>query len=644
MDIVQRLSWGDSSPLFPGAHSTIPKDGDEDIPWKCISEIIPGLYLTCEMEVADRTVCIRKGICLLLNLCGTEHESPYTVYEFRSDREPYYRRVEDLNQFIDELNRYSSVSASDNCSARKVFIRAIPAIDSPQYEIDKHFPELCSLIGVVIQNRGVVEHNHASLYDQLPAVGVHCLVGVSRSASVVVAYLMKRTCMTRDQALLFTQCTRSVANPNPGFQQQLLLWQATNCKRIFDEFSALLVASELRKTNCMTSYVGSQLPVILQNAKCCQERRLLGYVIAQSQPTKDDLMSVYREFRSYVTAAIDCEVYTDRPGFFSYISEVVCSFQCYVPELFLCATDTHPNSLAIVWNDTLYYRMIRDIGRSGFVKDTYDTVRAFCALLETINIKHFRQLAEKSPIPLYHRPATYIESPQLALSFPFLLFIASYAEGFVQFSELNSLEEKYSKEGPALTPTESNRLVDEVAELFIGSFFVCASGIRSDEASTDVTNKRWNTNTPLLYLRFDIEVRCFEVCQNSPADCRDRIVSKLRNALQHSDTLTGQILAYKAASGVIAYRLLLEAVEQFVTQVYAKRVHRADLCLCERRLPLSAVEELLSFIEGAYERAYSSSAVDCRLSLLLKSDIELLHNCGVINEDGGVWSSLQKRV
>lgn len=51
---------------------------------------------------------------------------------------------------------------------------------------------------------------------------VHCFAGVSRSATVVVAYLMMSQHVTFAQALDFVQQHRPAANPNPNFRRQLV--------------------------------------------------------------------------------------------------------------------------------------------------------------------------------------------------------------------------------------------------------------------------------------------------------------------------------------------------------------------------------------------------------------------------------------
>lgn len=54
---------------------------------------------------------------------------------------------------------------------------------------------------------------------------VHCFAGISRSPTIVIAYLMKEFNMTRDAALQFCQEKRSIVNPNFGFRKQLLEYE-----------------------------------------------------------------------------------------------------------------------------------------------------------------------------------------------------------------------------------------------------------------------------------------------------------------------------------------------------------------------------------------------------------------------------------
>lgn len=57
-----------------------------------------------------------------------------------------------------------------------------------------------------------------------PKVLVHCLQGLSRSPSIVIAYTMRRLTIPYEAALAIVQAARPVVLPNDGFAEQLKLW------------------------------------------------------------------------------------------------------------------------------------------------------------------------------------------------------------------------------------------------------------------------------------------------------------------------------------------------------------------------------------------------------------------------------------
>jgi len=58
--------------------------------------------------------------------------------------------------------------------------------------------------------------------DENKGVLVHCRAGVSRSASIVIAYLMKYHNLSFSQAQNYLRSKRPIINPNAGFITQLL--------------------------------------------------------------------------------------------------------------------------------------------------------------------------------------------------------------------------------------------------------------------------------------------------------------------------------------------------------------------------------------------------------------------------------------
>ncbi|KAI8591473.1 protein-tyrosine phosphatase-like protein [Geranomyces variabilis] len=57
---------------------------------------------------------------------------------------------------------------------------------------------------------------------------VHCVAGVSRSAAIIAAYLMKSQNLTRGEALAIVASARPIIAPNSGFMFQLKLYHAMN--------------------------------------------------------------------------------------------------------------------------------------------------------------------------------------------------------------------------------------------------------------------------------------------------------------------------------------------------------------------------------------------------------------------------------
>ncbi|BFZ25368.1 hypothetical protein BsWGS_28407 [Bradybaena similaris] len=70
---------------------------------------------------------------------------------------------------------------------------------------------------------------------------VHCVAGVSRSATICLAYLVKYQQMTLEQAYRHVKKRRSVIHPNPGFWRQLIDYE----RRILGHSSVKMVTSPI---------------------------------------------------------------------------------------------------------------------------------------------------------------------------------------------------------------------------------------------------------------------------------------------------------------------------------------------------------------------------------------------------------------
>lgn len=87
--------------------------------------------------------------------------------------------------------------------------------DHPNEKIGTYFDEAHAFI-----RKHIVEEGHGVL--------VHCQAGVSRSATICIAYLIKEIGLTFLQAYCCVKEARGLISPNVGFVQQLLIYEK-NC-------------------------------------------------------------------------------------------------------------------------------------------------------------------------------------------------------------------------------------------------------------------------------------------------------------------------------------------------------------------------------------------------------------------------------
>lgn len=85
--------------------------------------------------------------------------------------------------------------------------KVVSVADDPSVKLIMHFRECLEFIHGAISGGGTVL--------------VHCFAGVSRSATIVIAYLMKHHKMEMREALTFVRSKRPWVNPNFGFMGQL---------------------------------------------------------------------------------------------------------------------------------------------------------------------------------------------------------------------------------------------------------------------------------------------------------------------------------------------------------------------------------------------------------------------------------------
>ena len=99
--------------------------------------------------------------------------------------------------------------------------------DRPHCNLGVHFEKIANLI-----------HKEAR---QGGKTLVHCVAGVSRSASLCIAYLMKHHGMSLRKAYYHVKTQRPVIHPNVGFFRQLLVYE----KHLYNKCSVKMVGSSI---------------------------------------------------------------------------------------------------------------------------------------------------------------------------------------------------------------------------------------------------------------------------------------------------------------------------------------------------------------------------------------------------------------
>ena len=80
---------------------------------------------------------------------------------------------------------------------------------------------------------------------------VNCMIGSSRSATIVIAYIMWKQKMKYEDAFNFVKSKRKIINPNYGFKEQLKIFEDLLIKVDYDlnkiDFNSLEKYEELKK-------------------------------------------------------------------------------------------------------------------------------------------------------------------------------------------------------------------------------------------------------------------------------------------------------------------------------------------------------------------------------------------------------------
>ena len=319
--------------------------------WNEISVIAPGLLLCGEAVASDRFTLQAMGVALVLTMNGEAHIPPFRAYSYNAAREKMLVAPLTADEFCRALcDECTSISGLPT-EHRTILYRSVTAEDSPCFDMSTYFVEMCNLIEVVSSRRRAQQiQQDPSRPSQvaLPAVLVHCLAGVSRSTTIVLAYLMKRTHSPQQTVLDLVAARRPIVCPNNGFANQLNVWHLCRYNRAADVASSRVVAREvaqLSRTEQLKS-MQSLVEVIVRHNSMRVERKVIGSLIrflVELQP-ENEVFHVLVGIRSMLTK-IACnllqdEEQVDAPCILHTWVEVADSCLRAVPSLHFAAEDS----------------------------------------------------------------------------------------------------------------------------------------------------------------------------------------------------------------------------------------------------------------------------------------------------------------
>ncbi|ODM23102.1 hypothetical protein SI65_00691 [Aspergillus cristatus] len=128
----------------------------------------------------------------------------------------------------------------------------IPAFDSSTQDLLQHMTEACDFIermcSLKIERPAKTKESKATPETQTsPNVNlVHCDVGISRSATIMIAYLMRKYCIPLKDAMTRVKAKRMKIRPNDGFREQLEIWEKTGYQ-VYEDGKAKTPKLEYKK-------------------------------------------------------------------------------------------------------------------------------------------------------------------------------------------------------------------------------------------------------------------------------------------------------------------------------------------------------------------------------------------------------------
>ena len=137
--------------------------------------------------------------------------------------------LNDIDEIIENLY-LGNFSASENIQQLKdLGIKKVLSVidfnDFPNYKDEKIIHKSVEVSDFYYQNIIQYFGECLNFIKGEEKILVHCMAGASRSATIVIAYLMWIQKMKFDDALNFVNSKRPIVDPNDGFREQLKIFE-----------------------------------------------------------------------------------------------------------------------------------------------------------------------------------------------------------------------------------------------------------------------------------------------------------------------------------------------------------------------------------------------------------------------------------
>ena len=143
------------------------------------------------------------------------------------------------------LDGYSGIPLQETRASQRIVINGIQCADSLTQDLLTYMSDICDFIDQTaspplsellhLPDKHKHETNDQPHGESSEAVLIHCDLGISRSPTIIIAYLMRKFKMQQADVLRFVQSKQRI-KPSANFTRQLQVWEEVGYEVWEDEY------------------------------------------------------------------------------------------------------------------------------------------------------------------------------------------------------------------------------------------------------------------------------------------------------------------------------------------------------------------------------------------------------------------------